>query len=256
MKYLFGKVVVSALGVIFVIGLLLQVSRFGLPFRTVQPNQTAIAISFGKIKGIRESGFRVELFTQYKKYPKVVLIHSTSQAAATKDLQDIAVETTITFRIKEGEILNIYKNIGSVDDLLAKVLDPNTAQILKGNITAYSGEEVIQKRQELANIIKDKLSKSIDGYGIDILDVSLTNFTFTNPDFNAAIDRKQIAEQETLEAQFQLEKTKIEAEQQRVQKETLTPEILQKIYLEKWNGVLPTTLYVTDAQSNFLLPAK
>ena len=90
-------------------------------------------------------------------------------------------------------------------------------------------------------------------------DVSLVNFSFS-PEFSKAIESKQIAEQEakqadfvalkaTKEAQAEVNRAKGQAEAQRLQRLTLTSEILQKQAIEKWDGRFPTVM-----SSNSSLP--
>jgi hypothetical protein len=42
-----------------------------------------------------------------------------------------------------------------------------------------------------------------------------------------------------------------EAEAQRLQQQTLTKELIQKLYIEKWDGKLPTTM--TGSDSGFMI---
>ena len=68
-----------------------------------------------------------------------------------------------------------------------------------------------------------------------------------------AIEAKQIAEQEAKQAEFTVQKAtqdaqaeinraKGQAEAQRLQRQSLTPEILQQQAIEKWNGQFPTVM--------------
>ena len=78
---------------------------------------------------------------------------------------------------------------------------------------------------------------------------SAVDFGFSNQ-FNLAIEAKQTAEQNALKAERDLERVKIEAEQlvtqataeaesQRLQRETISSNILQLRAIEKWDGKLP-----------------
>ena len=89
-------------------------------------------------------------------------------------------------------------------------------------------------------------------YGVILDDVSLTEIDFS-AEFNAAIEAKQVAEQKVQEAQFiadraakeaeaRINKAEGEAEAQRLQQQSLTPELLQKMAIEKWNGELPRVI--------------
>lgn len=238
------SVVVGILFFFFIVGAI----------KIVSPTEVAVAERFGQVIGQREPGIHFDLFSTYTRYDTRIQTAKSTQAAATDDLQDINVDVTVNYRLRRDNISDIYQQIGGQLDIQSKALDPLTAQVVKQVATKYGGEELIRAREEVSATIQDQLTTLLgDDYYIDVEEVSLTNLTFTNADFNAAIDRKQIAEQKALEAEFDLERVKLEAEQQRVQQETLTEEILRKQWIEKWNGVLPTTL-VTDEESQILLP--
>lgn len=226
-------------------------------FKVVGTTEIAVAQRAGSIKGLRQPGIHFDLFMGYTKYDTKVQTHTSTQTAATSDLQDVNVDVTINYRINPANVEDIYKTIGDMDAIKIKVLDPVIAQTLKSIATQYGGEELIQKRTEVSQQIKVELTEKFEEeYDLEVTEVSLTNMTFANAEFNAAIDRKQIAEQDTLRAQYELEKTKIDAEKQAALQDSLTQEILQQKWLEKWNGVLPTSLYINGGDASFLLPAR
>ena len=101
--------------------------------------------------------------------------------------------------------------------------------------------------------IEEELSKSLSKYNIELVSTSIEDIDFTDA-FTDAVEAKQVAQQNKLRAETEAE-TKIieanaEAEVKRIEadaeayvnettSESLTKEILQKMYYEKWNGVLP-----------------
>ena len=105
-----------------------------------------------------------------------------------------------------------------------------------------------QRLQEIDSQLKDRLGS----YGIGVDDVSLVNISFS-PEFAKAIKAKQIAEQEAKRAEFEalkaekqaqadVNRAKGQAEAQRLQRQTLTAELLQKQAIEKWDGKFPLVL--------------
>jgi regulator of protease activity HflC (stomatin/prohibitin superfamily) len=101
-------------------------------------------------------------------------------------------------------------------------------------------------------------------YGIEVQDVSLTNFEFSAA-FNQAIESVQIANQKVAQAQQELAQAQVDAQKtvaqaqaqadsQRLQQQTLTPELLEKMWIEKWDGKLPTT--AAGNQSQFYIPTR
>ena len=119
-----------------------------------------------------------------------------------------------------------------------------------------TAEEIITKRQELKQDIDRLLVDRLGQYGIILSDVSIINIDFS-AEFNKAIEAKQVAEQEAKQAIFRAEQAKNDAtarvnmaegqaKAQALQQQALSPELLQKMWIDKWNGVLPT-YYGTSA---------
>ncbi len=113
----------------------------------------------------------------------------------------------------------------------------------------YTAEEIITKRGEVKAGVDDSLSTRLAGYHIKVDDISLVHVHFSQR-FSDAVEAKQIAEQDAKRAEFLALKAskeadanvnlaKGEAEAQRLLRENLTSEILQKQAIEKWNGKLP-----------------
>ena len=116
----------------------------------------------------------------------------------------------------------------------------------------YTAEETVTKRAELSNKIYEKLNARLNEQGISIVNVNIVNLTFSEA-YNQAIEEKQIATQRTLTAQQELETTKVEAEKKKVEaegqaeanriiNESLNSDNLQKQFIDKWNGQLPSTI--------------
>ena len=83
--------------------------------------------------------------------------------------------------------------------------------------------------------------------GVIVESVSITDFNFS-PEFARAIEAKQVAEQDALRAARELERARIEAQQQvaraeaealRLQREVISAELLQLRFIERWDGVMP-----------------
>ncbi len=100
--------------------------------------------------------------------------------------------------------------------------------------------------------IDENLANRLANYNVIADDVSLVDFSFS-PEFSKAIESKQIAEQEAKQAEFialkaskeavaEVNRAKGQAEAQRLQRLTLTRELLQKQAIEKWDGRFPTVM--------------
>jgi prohibitin 1 len=83
-------------------------------------------------------------------------------------------------------------------------------------------------------------------------DVSLTKIGFS-PEFTRSIEQKQIAEQDAKKAEYEAQKAskqaeaevnraKGTAEAQKLLRQSLNGELLQKQAIEKWDGKFPTVM--------------
>ncbi len=171
----------------------------------------------------------------------------TRAEASSKDLQTVSSVFAINYHPAPDRVHVIYQEVGL--EFKSRIIDPAVQEAVKGITAQYSAEELITKRAQVRNDIKDILNERLNQFNILLDEFSIVAFEFS-PEFNAAIESKQTAEQNALKASRDLERIKVEAEQkitrakaeaesQRVQARTITPIILNLRAIEKWNGVLP-----------------
>lgn len=221
-------------------------------FRTVGAGQVGIVTRFGEINRVQTSGIALKLPYPIERMEKMetrVQKDEQQASAATQDLQDVNSTLALNYALDNETALRVYKELGK--DYKDRVVTPAVQESFKAATANYTASELITKRAEVKaeayEIIKDRLGK----YGIRVVDLNIVNFAFS-AEFNAAIEAVQVANQNVAKARQELETTKVEAqkaieaangaaEAQRLQQATLTPLILQKLAIEKWNGVLPTT---------------
>ena len=240
-----------------VVVMLLVASLFGLGITTVNPGQAAITTRFGKMgDNSLGEGFYVKPFTKFTKYDlKTNQVKMNAIDAGSKDGQFVYVDVNFTYSLKSEKLTELYSNVGNQDNLLVKFIEPTLRDTIKQVTAQYGANTILPSQAKFREDIQKLISERMNQEYLTIGDLQITNIDFT-PEYNAAIEQKQIAQQNAEKAKFELEKTQTQAKQQAALQESLTAEILQKMWIEKWNGILPTSMYITDAQSRFLLGAK
>lgn len=174
----------------------------------------------------------------------------TRATAASKDLQTVGTEIVLNFHLFPDKVNKVYQDIGL--EYEKRIIDPAVAEIVKAVCAEFTAEELITKRQIVKEEIKTALHKRLTTSFISMDELNITDFQFSKI-FNEAIESKQTAEQLALKAQRDLERVKIEgqqkvvqakaeAESQRIQKETISPIILQLRAIEKWDGKFPQVI--------------
>lgn len=223
-----------------------------LCFRTVSAGQVGIITRFGEVDRVAASGIALKLPWPVEKLSKMdirVQKEELDANAATSDLQDVNAKLALNYALDNATALRVYKELGK--DYKNSVITPAVQESFKSATATYTASELITKRAEVKgkayDAIKDRLSK----YGIRVVDLNIVNFGFSTA-FNNAIESVQVANQNVAKARQELETTKVEAEKQvasaqaaaesqRLQQQTLSPEVLQKYAIDKWDGKLPTT---------------
>ena len=249
------------LGVIGALILIALITLFS-SMRSVDTGRVGVVTQYGSVTGRElDEGLSwvlpwgVNNVTEYDiKTQKV----EADAAAATKDLQDVNATVVLTYSLNRGKVSEVHQKVGK--DFQKIEIDPQVQEAFKAVSARYTASELITERarvkQEVLENLQDRLEVN-DRYNIQ--DIAITSFTFST-EFNKAIEAVQIANQNVARARQELETTKVQAEKdiaaakgaaeaQRLQLETLTPELLRKMELEnqakaieKWNGVQPTTV--------------
>ena len=233
-------------------------------FTTIKSGEIGLKSRFGEIvsqttqEGIQ---FKVPFVEKVTKVNMKVQKADVTSSSATKDLQDVSISFAINFQLSPEKVMDLYKKIGQ--NYVEIILQPATQEALKNVTSKYTAEELITKRSEVSQQIIEELSTKVGKYGIIINELNIIDLNFSEA-YNKAIEDKQVAEQEVKKAQQELEKTKIEAEKKvaeakaeadalKLQKEEITPELLelrrieaQLKAIEKWSGNLPTTITGSD----------
>ncbi|MBW4556710.1 MAG: prohibitin family protein [Trichormus sp. ATA11-4-KO1] len=225
------------------------------PFAVVNAGERGVVMQFGKVQDkVLDEGLHpiMPIVTSVKRLNVRVQQNTFKSDAASKDLQTITTELAVNWHIDPLKVNKIFQQVGDEKLIIDGIITPAVSEVLKAATAKKTAEEVITKRTELKQEIDSNLKNRLASYGIIIDDVSLVNFAFS-PEFSRAIESKQIAEQEakqaefiaqkaTQEAQADINRAKGQAEAQRLQRLTLTPDLLQKQAIEKWDGRFPTVM--------------
>lgn len=222
------------------------------PFVIVNAGQRGILMLFGKVQNnILNEGihFIIPLANTVQKISVRIQKQQISAEASSKDLQDVFTEVALNWHIIPEKVNLIFQQIGDEIQIIDRIINPAVEEVLKAVMAKYTAEEIITKRGEVKSNVDNLLTTRLTTYDIAVDDLSLVHVYFSQR-FSDAVEAKQIAEQEAKRAEFLAQKAakeaeakiniaKGEAEANRLLRENLTPEILQKQALEKWNGTLP-----------------
>lgn len=236
-------VVILALGILF------------KPFVIINAGERGVLMEFGKVQEtVLGEGIHtiIPIVTTVEKMSVRVQKHQLPAQAASKDLQDVFTDVALNWHILPEKANTIFQQIGNEAQVVQRIINPAVEEVLKAVMAKYTAEEIITKREEVKTGVDIALTNRLANYNIPVDDISLVNVHFSER-FSEAVEAKQIAEQDAKKAEFialkatkdaeaEVNRAQGRAEAQRLQRETLTPVLLQQQAIEKWDGKFPTVL--------------
>lgn len=224
-------------------------------FVTVNPGERGVVVELGKVQdGVLDEGTHpiLPFITSVKKLSVRIQKTDIEASAGTKDLQSVTTNVTLNWSIDPAKVNKVYQEIGDEKEVVTRIITPALNEVLKAATPKRTAEEILIRRAELKEEIDKEIKQRLAAYGIRVNAVALVNVAFS-PEFAKAIEAKQIAEQEAKQAEYEalkaakqaqaeVNRAKGQAEAQRLMRQTLTPELLQKQAIEKWNGQFPQVM--------------
>ena len=175
----------------------------------------------------------------------------------------------LNYRLHPDQAPEVYQSIGL--EYSSVIIDPAAQEVLKANTALHNAAEILQRRPAIKADIQRDLTVWLAKYGIELKEAALANIRF-DPNYEKAIEAKQIEEQKAEQKRYELiqaqrqaeivaaaakgqgdaarEEAKGEADATRIRGDaeatynqkvsaSLTPTLIQQRYLEKWDGKLP-----------------
>lgn len=272
------KIIISIIAGIFIALLVVDMltPEFGF-FAKVEAGHVGVVDYFGDVKDTPlKPGFHV---TRYFDHVHPVSIRTQKASytveAFSSDIQQVVMTISVNSNVSEDSAGILYKKVGMKyqETLIAPKIQENSKVV----ISKYTAESLIENREKLSGEVLEKMQKDILPYGINVTSISIENLDFTDA-FESAVEAKQVATQEKQRAKTQQEQQTMEAEQAAAREkikaeaeatvnkinaeavayaistkaeaeanankqisESLTPELIEYVKANNWNGKLPST---------------
>ena len=117
----------------------------------------------------------------------------------SKDLQMVNVSLRVLYRPDQSQLQELYRTLGT--DYDARVLPSIVNEVLKSVIAQYNAGQLLTQREQISYLIRKTLEQRAQDFKIVVDDVSITELAFGR-EFTAAIEEKQIAQQEAERAKY------------------------------------------------------
>lgn len=239
----------------------------------VPAGHTGVVLTLGKVSNNSyQEGFHLKapFFQQIEVMSNKIQVYETNATAVSKDLQSVSSNIAVNYKISSDQSARIYQTIGREYESI--ILMPAVQESMKSVTAKYTAEELITERAIVGEEIKNTLENKVNDYGIIIEKFNIVNFDFS-AEFNAAIEAKQVAEQNLIktkteqqqaiviaeaeakkktiaaeaEATATLTEANAQAEANKLLSNSLSELIIKYEQISKWNGELPKVM--SDAAS-------
>jgi len=216
--------------IMLVVALALTTVGAGLVF--IEPDELGVVITITGNAGIRPEALtpglhwvipfaeRVERYTILRQTYTMSAVGTEGQQAGddsiqvrTKDGQQVYVDASVIYSVDKLKAVDLYRTWRTnYEDGLVR---PTSRGIIRDVASQYGIEEIVSsKRAEMELAITAQLEKTFSDNNLILQDFVLRNIRFSD-EYAAAVEQKQIAEQQAQQAKFVVESKKQEAEQAR-----------------------------------------
>lgn len=253
-----GKIVAGVIGG-------LAITTFLASSTIVPAGHTGVQVVLGKVSNDTfTEGFHLKtpFITHVIDVSNKIQKYESDADAVSRDLQAVSSTIAVNYRINSASSASVYQNIGM--DYENVLIAPAIQEGMKAISSQYTAEELITRRTEVGEGVKDFLNGKLNGYGVYIEKFNIVNFDFSTT-FNDAIEQKTAAEQNLLrtktEQEQEIVKAKAEAEKKTIAAEaeanrilavadaqaqankeieaSLSEKVIQYKIIESWDGTYP-----------------
>jgi len=191
------------------------------------------------------------------------LKYVANATAASNDLQEVQSTIALNYHISPSQANIIYQQLGA--DYADRIIAPTIQESVKASVAKFNAEELITKRATAKAVIAQTIANTLSARNIIVETVFITDFKFS-PAFASQVESKVVAFQKYLTEQNNLLAVKVIANQTVVQAQATarsnvakangesqaikiisaqlkeSPEYLQWLSINRWNGQLPYAL--------------
>lgn len=133
--------------------------------------------------------------------------------ARTKDGQELFVDASVIFSIDPTKVVQLHINWQNRYE--AELIRPAVRNAIRDVVSQYGVEEIVStKRAEMEDLVTQELGKRLAENDLILVSFLLRDLHFSD-EYAAAVEQKQIAEQQAQQAKLIVEQKRQEAEQAR-----------------------------------------
>jgi len=181
-----------------------------------------MALKYNRLSGVGAATYREGVHFMVPWFERPIIFdvkarpHTITSLTGSRDLQMVNISLRALCRPDPGRLPEIYRTLGMEFD--EKVLPSIVNEVLKSVVAQYNASQLIVQRELVSRMIRQRLVQRANDFNILLDDVAITHISFS-PEYEKAVEQKQVAVQQAeraryhvLKAQEEKKKTIIHAE--------------------------------------------
>jgi len=232
----------------------------------VQPGMRGVKVTLGNLDENfipPGPGLKLPFVTHVEKVSVKQETRELNAECYSQDMQQVSIKLKIIYAVPEQSVVQVYRDYQG--DPFDSLVAPRVQEALKEQTALLSAEQIVKQREAVKQKTRESADKKI-GAVVQITDVILENIDLSKQ-LEEAIESKMVQEQNANKAKFEQEKRKIdadtkvieakaEAEAIKLRGEALkaTPDLIQLMIVEKWDGHSPMVVGNAKDATSVILP--
>jgi regulator of protease activity HflC (stomatin/prohibitin superfamily) len=206
----------------------------------VPAGKVAVVTTLGKVSGgsrLPGLNLKIPFIQSVNPFDVRTQVRPEEFSTLTKDLQVIEATATVKYAVRSEEAGRIYRTIASNDrDIYPRIIQPSLLKALKSVFSQYELITIATEWNDISAIVERTVAEELNKFDyVEVRSLDLTGLQIAK-EYRAAIEQKQIAEQQLLRAQTEVKIAEQEAIRYDTLNRSLDDQVLFKLFIDKWDG--------------------
>jgi regulator of protease activity HflC (stomatin/prohibitin superfamily) len=174
----------------------------------VPAGKVAVVTTLGKVSGgsrLPGLNLKIPFIQSVNPFDVRTQVRPEEFSTLTKDLQVIEATATVKYAVRSEEAGRIYRTIASNDrDIYPRIIQPSLLKALKSVFSQYELITIATEWNDISAIVERTVAEELNKFDyVEVRSLDLTGLQIAK-EYRAAIEQKQIAEQQLLRAQTEV----------------------------------------------------